>query len=266
METLNSREKIPFAVSEETKRIYEERIIPFWRGKSIRGKIFNEVSVEWKEAYEAGMFTEFQEQRAPGHTVLGDKIYRKGFFDLKKEIREAIDRLDFYRDPEALDKREQLTAMEIAADALISYTKRHVQELKRLAGAEKDAKKKAELETSLKSLKDKEKTLGEDVKALEEEVAIQEIEEQLKAKRAIVKRLESKQRGLKKRLTSPKKKAKEKAPAAEESEEQPEESESSLEWAEAPEPEELPEKPEELAEQLEAQFEEQMKKKKRKWF
>jgi len=127
-------------------------------------------------------------------------------------------------------------------------------------------KKKAELETTLKSLRDKEKTLGADVKILEEEVAIQEIEEQLKAKRAIVKRLETKQRGLKKRLKSPKKKAKKKAPAEEESEEQQEESESSLEWAEAPEPEELPEKPEELAEQLEAQFEEQMKKKKRKWF
>ena len=145
LETLNSREKIPFSVSEETKRIYEEKIIPFWRGKSIREKIFNEVSVEWKEAYEAGMFTEFQEQRAPGHTVLGDKIYRKGFLDLKKEIRKAIDRLDFYSDPEALDKREQLTAMEIAADALISYAKRHVRELRRLAGVAKNGKKKAEL-------------------------------------------------------------------------------------------------------------------------
>jgi len=146
LEILKSREKIPFAVSEETEKIYEERIIPFWSGKSIREKIFDEVPDEWKVAYEAGMFTEFQEQRAPGHTVLGDKIYRKGFLDLKEEIRETIGALDFYRDPEALDKRDQLRAMECAADALISYAKRYAQELKKVARVEKDEERKAELE------------------------------------------------------------------------------------------------------------------------
>ncbi len=37
------------------------------------------MSPTWIDAYEAGIFTEFQEQRAPGHTVLGKKIYSKGF-------------------------------------------------------------------------------------------------------------------------------------------------------------------------------------------
>ncbi len=34
---------------------------------------------EWLARYEAGMFTEFMEQRAPGHTVCGDTIYKKDF-------------------------------------------------------------------------------------------------------------------------------------------------------------------------------------------
>jgi len=41
------------------------------------------------------------EQRSPGHTVLGDVIYRKGLADLKTEVAESLARLDFFNDPEA---------------------------------------------------------------------------------------------------------------------------------------------------------------------
>jgi len=41
---------------------------------------------EWKECYVAGIFTEFMEQRAPGHTVVDDKIYHKGFSDFIQDI------------------------------------------------------------------------------------------------------------------------------------------------------------------------------------
>ncbi len=63
----------------------------------------------WKNAYEAGLFTEFMEQRAPGHTVLDGKIYQKGLLDFKKEIVEHLDSLDYLTDPEATDKADQLT-------------------------------------------------------------------------------------------------------------------------------------------------------------
>ncbi|MFX1533336.1 MAG: trans-4-hydroxy-L-proline dehydratase [Promethearchaeota archaeon] len=145
LEILDTREKIPFKVSTETKNLYRETIIPFWKGKSIRDKLFASVPEEWKDAYEAGVFTEFQEQRAPGHTVLGNKIYKKGFLDLKKEIQQTIDKLDFYNDPEAFDKREELKAMDIAADALISYAQRCSTSLRKLADEEQDSQRKDEL-------------------------------------------------------------------------------------------------------------------------
>ncbi|NOR53068.1 MAG: formate C-acetyltransferase/glycerol dehydratase family glycyl radical enzyme, partial [Candidatus Aminicenantes bacterium] len=44
LDILNSREKISFKVNEKTKHIYEEEIIPFWKGKSIRNRIFDEMS------------------------------------------------------------------------------------------------------------------------------------------------------------------------------------------------------------------------------
>ena len=143
---LDTREKTSFAVDEKTKNLYEEEIIPFWKGKSIRDRIFSEMSEEWKDAFEAGIFTEFMEQRAPGHTVLDDKIYKKGFIDFKKDIKKSVEGLDFLNDPEALKKREELKAMEICADALIMYAERHAEKARELAEGEKSPERRKELE------------------------------------------------------------------------------------------------------------------------
>jgi formate C-acetyltransferase len=145
LEVLNSRRKIPYAVDDSTRRIYKKRIIPFWRGRSIRDIIFGEMSDEWKAAYEAGIFTEFLEQRAPGHTVLGDKIYKKGLLDLKEEIQKNMQALDPLRDSAAYEKMEELKAMDIAADAMIHYAERYSKEAKKLARKEKNAARRKEL-------------------------------------------------------------------------------------------------------------------------
>jgi formate C-acetyltransferase len=146
LEVLDTREKIRFSVPDEAKKIQEEEIAPFWQGRSIRDRLFDELSVEWKDAYSAGIFTEFQEQRAPGHTVLDDKIYRKGFNDLREEIRSSIESLDMMNDPEALDKRDELRGMEIAAAALTAFAKRYSILLAEKAEEESDLARKAELE------------------------------------------------------------------------------------------------------------------------
>jgi len=146
LDILNTRDKISFKVSDDTRQKSKEIIIPFWKGRSIRDKIFSKVDEEWIDAYEAGIFTEFMEQRAPGHTVAGKKIWEKGFLDFKQEIKESIERLDFYNDSDAFDKKEQLIAMNIAADAIIAFAERHAQEAKNLADKELNLKRKSELE------------------------------------------------------------------------------------------------------------------------
>jgi formate C-acetyltransferase len=145
-EILDSREKVSFKVTDEITKIQEETIIPFWSGRSIRDRIFDAVDEEWRAAYDAGIFTEFMEQRAPGHTVLDDKIYSKGFIDFKNDISKSIDNLDFYGDVEACAKREQLSAMLIAADGFMHFAKRHADQLRELAETETDASRKDELE------------------------------------------------------------------------------------------------------------------------
>jgi pyruvate formate-lyase/glycerol dehydratase family glycyl radical enzyme len=146
LDILDSREKIPFAVSPQARQVYEDTIIPWWRGKSMRDLIFQEMTEEWKAAYEAGVYTEFMEQRSPGHTVLDDKIYHKGFTDFKADIQHSLENLDYLNDPEAYDKQEQLKAMRICADALIRFAERHTEQARALAAEETDPQRKKELE------------------------------------------------------------------------------------------------------------------------
>jgi formate C-acetyltransferase len=73
LDILDTREKTSFSVSTATRKVYEQTILPFWHGKSMRDLLFSEMTEEWKAAYDAGIFTEFMEQRSPGHTVLDDK-------------------------------------------------------------------------------------------------------------------------------------------------------------------------------------------------
>ena len=145
LEILDSRKKVFFRVGEDVKRIYRDEIIPYWKGKSNRDRIMGLMTPEWMNAYNAGIFTEFQEQRAPGHTVLGGRMFRTGFLQLKEEIWESLSSLDYLNDFEAFDKAEELKAMDIACDAIIMYAGRHADELERLAGSEKDSTRKKEL-------------------------------------------------------------------------------------------------------------------------
>jgi formate C-acetyltransferase len=147
LEILHNREKVWFKSSLETRDIILNEVAPYWTGKSIKEKILNEVDEDWRSAYKAGIFTEFMEQRAPGHTVGDDKIYKKGMLDFITEIEVAIDKLDFHVDNEAFDKREQLRAMRISAEAVIIYAARYSEKLKELASIENNPERKIELET-----------------------------------------------------------------------------------------------------------------------
>lgn len=146
LDILNRREKISYVVSEEALQIQHEQVIPFWSGRSIRDMIFREMSDAWKDAYAAGVFTEFMEQRAPGHTVLGDVVYRKGLVDLKSDISAAIAALDYLHDPQAFEKKQELRAMSIAADAVIRFGIRHAEKAEELTSKESDPGRKKELE------------------------------------------------------------------------------------------------------------------------
>jgi len=145
LDILNSRPKIPYAVSEDVRRDYAATVIPSWQGLTLREKIFGEMTEEWKEAYAAGIFTEFMEQRAPGHTVLDDKIYRKGMLDFVREIDARLSQLDYFNDAAALRKQEELRAMRLCADAIMTFARRYAEKAEEMAQTESDPVRRDEL-------------------------------------------------------------------------------------------------------------------------
>ena len=145
LHTLNGRELQRYTISQEDIDTYERVVIPYWKGKTQRERIFNHVSTEWEEAYHAGVFTEFMEQRAAGHTAMDGKMYREGLLDVKKRIAESLERLDFIYDPEATDKQQELEAMDISCDAAILFAERHAELAEQMAASEQRPQRKAEL-------------------------------------------------------------------------------------------------------------------------
>ncbi|MDR3689921.1 MAG: glycyl radical protein [Fimbriimonas sp.] len=125
LDILNCREKTSYVVPKQARDEYAESVIPYWRGRTMRDRLFEVLPSDWQESYEAGIFTEFMEQRAPGHTVADGKIYIQGLNGIRRDITMALARLDFEHDPQALDRREELLAMEISIDACIHFAKRH---------------------------------------------------------------------------------------------------------------------------------------------
>ena len=72
-------------------------------------------------------------------------MFKKGFLAVKEEIKESIEVLDFFTDNNALDKLEELRAMDISCDAIIMYANRHAEELEKLAADEINPERKKEL-------------------------------------------------------------------------------------------------------------------------
>lgn len=146
LHTLNSRELQRYTISQEDIDTYEKEVIPYWKGKTQRERIFNHVSKEWEEAYHAGVFTEFMEQRAAGHTAMDGKMYHTGLLDVKARIEKKISELDYIYDPEATDKQQELEAMAISCDAAILFAERHAKLAEEMAAKETNPQRKAELE------------------------------------------------------------------------------------------------------------------------
>ena len=145
LHVLNTRELQRYTISQEDIDTYEREVIPYWKGRTQRERIFGHVPHEWRAAYEAGLFTEFMEQRAPGHTAMDGKMYKTGLLDVKARIEGELAKLDFLNDPEATDKQEELQGMAISCDAAIQFAERHADLAEKMAAECEDPVRKAEL-------------------------------------------------------------------------------------------------------------------------
>lgn len=152
MKVMSERKLVSFHTTEEDRKMQAAEIIPFWKGRTIREKLLSRMTPEWHDCYEAGIFTEFMEQRGPGHTCGGEQVFTTGYLDYKEKIKKTMDALDWMNDPEASDKMEELKAMDICCDAVIILGERYHEMAVEKAAEETDPKRKAELEQIAKNL------------------------------------------------------------------------------------------------------------------
>ena len=145
MVVMSERELVSFKTTEEDRRLQAEEIIPYWTGRSMREKILARMTPKWHECYSAGMFTEFMEQRGPGHTCGGEQVFTTGYLDYKEKIQKTMDELDYINDPEAVNKCEELKAMAISCDAVCILGERYHKLALEMAEKEENEVRKAEL-------------------------------------------------------------------------------------------------------------------------
>ncbi len=130
---ISGRKEVGFTISAHDREHYRKDIAPLFDGMDMRSRIFAAMTDSWKACYENGIFTEFMEQRGPGHTVAGDKIYKNGMLDIKEQIRCSMEKHS--GDADAL---EELQAMETVCDAMMVYGRRYGDLAQRLAEEEQD--------------------------------------------------------------------------------------------------------------------------------
>jgi len=146
LEILDSRSKVDFKVNDSVKEAYRDIVIPFWTGKSNRDRIMSAMTPEWQNAYKSGIFTEFQEQRAPGHTALGVNGFKAGLKEYITRIEEVSESVAGRNASDSKARLDQLEGMRIAAEAMVMYAHRISEMLKTKASAVKDDLRRSEIE------------------------------------------------------------------------------------------------------------------------
>lgn len=144
-DNMNQREKVFFRVTDEDKKIQEEVIIPFWENRALMTKMNKLLPEEWHNLFNAGLYTEFLMQRGPGHTVADGKIYVTGYADFIKRIEKEIAGLDYNKDLDALNKKDELEGMKLVCEGMIIFGERYAKMAREMAEKESDLQWKKEL-------------------------------------------------------------------------------------------------------------------------
>ena len=121
LDTLSTREYMPFLISDEDKRELREEIIPYWKGhRQDDGYSLT----HWTGGYE--------------------KVLEKGLLGIKKDAEDRLARLD-RADPEDFKKLPFVESVILALDAAAEIGGRFAAKARKLAAEKNDGKRKAEL-------------------------------------------------------------------------------------------------------------------------
>lgn len=144
-DTMTDRLADPFVISEETKKALHE-VFTYWKGKTVNELATSYMSEKAKDCMANGVFTVGNYFFGGIGHVNADygKVLKIGFRGILAEVVDALEKLD-KSNPNYIKKQQFYCALIITYRAAIRFAHRYADEATRLATAETDAARKAEL-------------------------------------------------------------------------------------------------------------------------
>jgi len=151
---LDKREKSPFIISPEDKRIVMEEIAPYWEGKTYHEHLNKTIPAELRGVTyhdERGLKSKFVVSETSSYRSAlqwvpdYEKVLKRGFIDIQNEAKERLAALDLSNSTDLWDKKPFYEAMIIVCDAIMIWSRRHADLARQLAAEEADEVRKAEL-------------------------------------------------------------------------------------------------------------------------
>ena len=147
LDTISTRPYDPFYLLPEDRQKFLDIIKPYWKGRSTYEKWLKQCPEEAALLRDCGaLYINRKAVRGWGETTAGyEMILTEGIEGVKKRIEETRKTLDVVK-PGDYARISYLRALDMAADGIVTMSKRYAQEALRQAQAEQDPKRKAELE------------------------------------------------------------------------------------------------------------------------
>ncbi|WP_066649301.1 glycyl radical protein [Christensenella timonensis] len=152
IETFEGRPQDSFTPLKEEIEEYRRDIVPYWKGKTMSDRIQSYITDDIRlERYDANVFSlGLHEDGGLGHVLLDyGMLCREGLGGLAKKCEQKLAGLDMTK-PDSLDKRLWYESAISFCKSTIMFAHRYADKALEMAGEEKDAKRREELESIAK--------------------------------------------------------------------------------------------------------------------
>jgi pyruvate-formate lyase len=133
LDTLPNRAE-SFKVPPQKKEIIKEAL-KYWKGKSIKDRIFAVLPDNLKEIVSEGLFSvDLHLSKGTGHFIIDyEKVLKFGLNSIIDEAHEQLNHIDIAESPEDLGKSNFLRAVIIVCEAAISFSARFAEKAERMS-------------------------------------------------------------------------------------------------------------------------------------
>lgn len=147
LDTISTRPYDPFYLSEESKKVFMDKIAPYWRGKCMLDRWNAMMPESVRKMKEAGMlYVDKKFVRGYGENTPGwRRLLALGLKGIKAEAQAKLEEVKDYAGEDALEQRIFYESEIIVADAIVILANRHADLAEKMAAEESDPARKKEL-------------------------------------------------------------------------------------------------------------------------